>query len=54
MAYIYYPKESEVYTRNVSGSNLVEQYIGIEPNTIFIFDGHTELTASITIDGGSL
>lgn len=49
MAIIYYPKDSVVYTRTPSGSNnMLEQYIGVEPDKIIIISGSTAFTSSLT------
>ena len=53
MATIYYPSNASVYTRQVNGG-LVEQIIGLTPDTIFIFSTSSlGFTASLTTTGTS-
>lgn len=53
MATIYYPSNATIYTRNVSGSSLIEQNIGIAPDQIFVFSGSTNFTASLSASWSS-
>ena len=48
MATIYYPTTAVVQQRQVSGSTLTEQFIGVLPDQILVFTGSTFFTSSLT------
>ena len=52
MAVIYYPSSASVYTRYVA-SNLIEQTIGLTPNTIFVFTSSIGFTSSFQVSSAS-
>jgi hypothetical protein len=45
---IYYPNNSVLYQRTVSGSNLTETFIDCPPDAIFYFTGSGISTASLS------
>lgn len=46
MAIIYYPANSVVYARQVGGMQVIEQYIGVGPDQIIVFEGTNPATSS--------
>lgn len=47
--HIYYPSDAVVYYKNTPiGGPVTEQYIGVQPDTIFVLSGSTNFTSSLT------
>ena len=47
--HIYYPSNAVIYSRSVTGiSNVTEQYIGIQPDTVFVLSGSSLLSSSLS------
>lgn len=47
MAHIYYSKDAVVIKRSIENSNLIEEYIGVQPDKVIVLDGSSDFTSSI-------